>query len=51
VEWSDLAQDREKWEAPVNVAVNLPLPQDAGNFLTEELFTFQGGFCCTELLC
>jgi hypothetical protein len=36
VEWSDLVQDREKWQALVNVAMHLPVPQDAGNFLTNQ---------------
>jgi hypothetical protein len=34
VDWSDLVQDREKWQALVNVVMHLPVPQDAGNFLT-----------------
>jgi len=32
--WIDLAQDRERWQALVNAAMNLWVPQNAGNFLT-----------------
>jgi hypothetical protein len=32
--WIDLAQDTEKWQALVNAAMNLLVPQNAGNFLT-----------------
>jgi len=34
VDWSDLVQDSEKWQALVNMAMHLPVPQDARNFLT-----------------
>ena len=30
----DLAQDRDRWPAPVNVIMNLGVPQNAGNVLT-----------------
>jgi len=30
----DLAQDRERWQALVNAAMNLRVPQNAGIFLT-----------------
>jgi hypothetical protein len=34
VKWIHLAQDRDVWQAVVSTAVNLRLPQKAGNFLT-----------------
>jgi hypothetical protein len=32
--WIDLAQDRESWQALVNVIMNLQVPYNAENFLT-----------------
>jgi len=31
--WIELAQDRSRWHALVNVAMNLWVPQNVGNFL------------------
>jgi len=31
VNWIDLAQDRERWQALVNVVMNLRVPYNAGN--------------------
>jgi hypothetical protein len=34
MDWIELAQDRDRWWALVNVIMNLQVPQNAGNFLT-----------------
>jgi hypothetical protein len=33
MEWIELAQDRDKWEALVNVVINLQVTQNAEKFL------------------
>ena len=32
--WIDLAEDRDRWRALVDALMNLRVPQNAGNFLT-----------------
>jgi hypothetical protein len=32
--WIELAQDRDRWQALVNVVMKLYVPQNVGNFLT-----------------
>ena len=34
MDWIDLAQDRDRWWALVNVKMNLQFPQNTGNLLT-----------------
>jgi hypothetical protein len=34
IDWIDMAQDRDRWRAPVNAIMNLRGPYSAGNFLT-----------------
>jgi hypothetical protein len=34
MDWIDLPQERNKWQALVNVVMNLRVPYNAGNFLS-----------------
>ena len=34
IDWIDVAQDRDRWRALVNMVVNLWDPLNAGNYLT-----------------
>jgi len=48
IKWIDLAQDRDRWQALVNVVMNLQVPHSAGNFLTENWLAAQEELCCME---
>ena len=34
MDWTDLAEDRDRWLAHVNAVMNLQVPYNVGNFLT-----------------
>ena len=34
MDWIDVAQDNDRWQARGNVLMNLHFPQNVGNFLT-----------------
>ena len=34
MDWIDVAQDTDRWQAIVNAVMNLRVPQNVGNFLT-----------------
>jgi hypothetical protein len=37
VDWIHLAQDRDKWQALLNMVMNLRVPKEAGDFLTSRM--------------
>jgi hypothetical protein len=41
MEWIDLAQDGDQWNAVVNTVMKLQVPEDAGKFLST--YTIGGG--------
>jgi len=34
MDWIDLAEDRDRWQALINAVMNLRVPTNVGNFLT-----------------
>jgi hypothetical protein len=34
MEWMELAQDKDRWQALMNVVMNLHVPENTGNFVT-----------------
>jgi len=37
MDWIDVAQDRNRWRKPMNVVMNIRLPQNMRNFVTEDI--------------
>ena len=51
MDWIDMARDRERWWALVNVVMNIRFPYNVGiSWLAENWLTFQEGLCSMELV-
>ena len=49
MDWIDLAQDRDRGRTLVNVLITLRVPQNTGNFVTDEnRLVSQEGLCSME---
>jgi len=47
-DWIDSAQNSDRWQALVNAVMNLWVPYNAQNFLTENWLTYQEGLFSME---
>jgi hypothetical protein len=47
MDWTDLAQDRDKWQAAVNTVTNLYVPQYGG---ASKLLASQERLCSTDFV-
>ena len=48
MDWIDSAQNRDRWQALVNAVMNIWVPYNVQNFLTENWLTSQEGLCSME---
>jgi hypothetical protein len=50
MDWIDLAQDSDRWQALVNAVMDARVPKKAGNFLTKDLLASHVELCFMELV-